>query len=121
WAGLMGARSTLGPIRRFDAAGFPWRLAGEAAELDVRDHVPRSYRKATKVMARDSELAVVAAELAARSAGLFTRAHDDQQPTYPAGRLATHIGAGLMSAEADELGPAFTAAAEDGKLSMAAW
>ncbi|MFG0283492.1 MAG: beta-ketoacyl-[acyl-carrier-protein] synthase family protein [Phycisphaerales bacterium JB039] len=120
WDGLVACRSCLAPITRFDATGFACRLAGDAGDIALRDHVPKSYRKATKVMARDTELAVVAADLAAQQAGLRTRAQDGE-PTYPAGRIGTHIGAGLIAAEADELAAAFVTAAEGGAMSLRIW
>ena len=105
WSALTEGRSALAPIRAFDASGF---LAASGAELpadfDVKDLVPKSYRKATKVMARDIEIAVGGALAAVRDAGLATRGTDpDNPPTIRPDRVGCHIGAGLIAAELDEL------------------
>ena len=68
WAGWRRARRRSGRSRAFDASGFACRLAARSARSRSRDFVPKSYRKATKVMARDIELAVIAADGAARDA-----------------------------------------------------
>lgn len=122
WRGLMEGRSALGPITSFDAAGFPCRLAGEAAGVEARAHVPKSYRKAVKVMARDTELAVVAAKLAAADAGVVTREQGEGETTFAASRSACHIGAGLIAAETRELTTALaTARDESGEFSWRRW
>ncbi len=126
WEGLLAGRSALGPITRFDASGYPCRLAGEAKDFSAKDHVPKYYRKAVKVMARDIELAVAAAKFAVEDAGLVTRATlaaasaggDAEgeiagQTTYPAGRIGCQIGAGLIATEADELASALASAKTD--------
>ncbi|MCB9845921.1 MAG: hypothetical protein H6811_08060 [Phycisphaeraceae bacterium] len=102
WDGMCEGRSGLGPITLLDPSGFPMRLAGQAPDFTARDYVPKSYRKAVKVMARDIEMAVVAARLAATDAGLVTR-ESEGEPTYPSEAMGCHIGAGLISTEADEL------------------
>jgi len=105
WQALCEGRSALAPIRAFDASGFRAAAGGELpASFDVKELVPKSYRKATKVMARDIEIAVGAALLAVRDAGLATRGTDpDNPPTIPPDRFGCHIGAGLIAAELDEL------------------
>lgn len=124
WDGLCAPRSAIGPIRGFDASGLHARLASEVPAYSVRDFVPKSYRKATKVMCRDTELAVVAARLASGDAGLRTRASEDDAEGFEiAGeRLGCHIGAGLIAAETGELGRAqATATDERGAFSIRAW
>src|SRR5690606_630761 len=116
----------LAPITRFDASGFGCSLGGEIRDFSARDYVPKGYRKAVKVMARDTEIAVGAAKLAVEDAGLVTRgvlADGDATPTtYPAGRMGCQIGAGLIAAEVDELAAALvTARREDGGVDMKAW
>ena len=64
-------------IASFDPAGFPSQIAGEVPAFKIGDYVPKSYRKATKVMARDIELAVVAADDAMKNAGLKSRAYGE--------------------------------------------
>jgi hypothetical protein len=49
----------------------------------ARDFVPKSYRKAVKVMARDTELTVAAARLAVEDAKLVTRARFPRVPRKP--------------------------------------
>jgi len=121
WASLVEGRTSLKPIASFDASGFPSSIAGELEGFSAKDIVPKSYRKAVKVMARDSELAVGAAMAAVTDAGLTTRAHD-AEPTLPPGRLGCHIGAGLLAADTEELAGAMaTAAGEDGAFSLKAW
>lgn len=115
WDGLLAGRSALRPIKRFDPTGFRSRLAAEADGFaGARDYVPKSYRKATKVMARDTELTVAAARLAledARIATPGTLPEGSADPaTYAAARLGCHIGAGLIAAEIDELTAAMTTA-----------
>ncbi len=127
WAALCEGRSCLAPIRRFDASGFACKVAGELPDgFGAKDHVPKSYRKATKVMARDSEIAVAAAKAAVEDAKLMTRGTGDGEAapttTYPAGRLGCQIGAGLIAAETDEMAGAMaTAVGEDGRFTLRRW
>jgi 3-oxoacyl-[acyl-carrier-protein] synthase II len=115
WERLVAGQGAVAPIRSFDPAGFDCRIAAELAEFSIRDYVPKSYRKATKVMARDIELAVAGADLAARDAGLVTHgtAGDDQPPTYAPTRVGAHIGAGLIAAQLDELTAALAEATDE--------
>lgn len=127
WDGLCAGRTALRRIQRFDPSGFSTRLGSEARDFSgARDWVPKSYRKAVKVMARDIELAVCAAKCAVEDAGLVTRGTlpDDSTAgtTYPGSRMGCQIGAGLIAAEADELTAALaTAATPDLKLDHSAW
>jgi len=122
WDGLIEGRSGVGAVRSFDASGFRCALGAEVADLRIREHVPKSYRKATKVMARDTELAVAAADLAVRDAALLTRAGGDGEATYPASRLGCHIGAGLIATELDEITVAMASAGdEQGRFDLRLW
>lgn len=123
WQALLEGRSAIVPIEAFDATPFRCALGAEVRGFNVRDHVPRSYRKAVKVMARDIELAVGAAAAAVKDAGIITRATDPEtDPTYPPRRVGCNIGAGLIAAEVDELAAAMvTATDDDGGFSFDRW
>jgi len=124
WESILAGRSAIGPIESFDASGFRPKLAGEVKDAKVRDFVPKSYRKATKVMARDTELAVIAAKLAALDAGLLTRGSDESEEgfTIDPARTGCQIGAGLIAAETEELARAVVSAQDDaGTFSMEKW
>lgn len=133
WEGLGRGRSRLGPITRFNPAGMRARIAAEVADFSARDHVPRFYRKAVKVMARDTELAVAAARLAVEAAGVRTKgtlAEPDEggggegvvAATYAAARMGCQIGAGLLAAEVPELSMALaTSTDEEGRFSYEKW
>ncbi len=125
WQAILEGRSAINVIRRFNPCGFTCKMAAEvdAADLNIRKIVPKSYRKATKVMCRDIELAVVAAAAAVGDAGLVTRAVDpDSEPTIAPTRVGCHIGAGLVAADVDELTAAlWTSRRDDGSFDMGHW
>ncbi len=130
WSALKEGRSCLKPITRFDASGFPCKLGGIVENFSAKDFVPKSYRKAVKVMARDIELAIAAAKEAVADAKLVTRGTLEESgdaagaATYAGARMGCHIGAGLIAAEDEELAAAFhTARAADnpGRLDLATW
>jgi len=125
WNALVAGQSAIRPIARFDASGFGCRIAAELADelFDVKTIVPKSYRKATKVMARDIELAVGAAATAVADAGLVTRASEGSAaPTIDPARIGAHIGAGLIATDSDELTLALASArAADGSFDIATW
>ena len=118
WNGLLAGTSALGPITRFDASGFHCRLAGEVKDFSAKDHVPKHYRKAVKIMARDIELAVAAAKEAAEDAGLITRANLPEggtgETTFLSERFGCHIGAALIAADTQELTMAMATAVRAG-------
>jgi len=127
WDALGSGRSGLAPVSAFDASAFSCSAGGEVYEddkpLSARNYVPKSYRKATKVMARDTQLAVAAASLAVRDAGIVTRQTEGEPSpaTYNADELGCHIGAGLIAAEIEELSSAFVTAKDDrGEFSLKA-
>ena len=125
WRQVLAGASAIGPITAFDASSFACRIAAEVKDFKVTNYVPKSYRKAVKVMARDIELAVAAADLAARDAKLTTKGTIGEsggengeagqaKPSYDPPRFGAHIGAGLIAADLNELTEAMSYA-QDGK------
>lgn len=124
WESLTQGESSISPVTALDASGFRSKLAGEVRGIDIRNCVPKSYRKATKVMARDTELAVISAQLAADDAGLVTRGSPEGASgfTIDPARTGCQIGAGLIAADTEELArAAVTAEGDDGLFDMKAW
>jgi len=122
WQALMEGKQGVGAISLFDASEFPCGIGGQLVDFSARNHVPKDYRKSVKVMARDIEAAVVAADLAFKDAGLTTRASGPGATmTVPAKRLGCNIGAGLICTDLDELGMAVNTALTDGKFDIRKW
>ncbi len=114
---LVEKKSGVDQIRAFDPGRFSSQIGGEVKELKVKDCVPKSYRKATKVMARDIELAVVAAYHAVKDAGLKTKCIVDRGEAeggvdVDSTRFGANIGAGLICADLTELAGALATAVD---------
>jgi 3-oxoacyl-[acyl-carrier-protein] synthase II len=120
WENLLAGKVGVGRIGAFDPSGFSSQIAGEVPPYKIGDYVPKSYRKATKVMARDIELAVVAADDAFKDAGLKSKAYTDT-PEIDASRFGCNIGAGLISCELNELTAAMHVARDAGRLDLKQW
>lgn len=120
WEGLCEGRVAIGRPTVLDASGFLCQFAAEAPALSMKDHLPKHYRKFARVMARDIQLAVVAANEAASAAGLGSE--EDGERAYPPHHLGTHVGAALIAPEIAELARAMHAAADDaGEWDMGKW
>jgi 3-oxoacyl-[acyl-carrier-protein] synthase II len=123
WTALAAGQIGIRRLSLFDPRGFACKIAGEAPPYKISDFVPKTYRKATKVMARDIELAVVAADDAFKDSGLQSQAYTES-PNFDGKRFGCNIGAGLVSAQLDELGAAMTTARTQGDpnhLDLAQW
>src|SRR5262245_22666489 len=120
WENLLAGQCGIRKVTNFDAAGFHCQIAGEVPEYKIGDYVPKSYRKATKVMARDIELAVVAADDAFKDSGLKSKAYTET-PDFASERFGCNIGAGLINAELDELTSAMHVARAGNKLDLKKW
>ncbi len=120
WDNLLAGKNGLGATRNFDASAFACRISAEVPDYKISEFVPKSYRKATKVMARDIELAVIAADDAMKDAGLATRAYVENS-TIASLRFGCNIGAGLISADMNELTAAMHAAREGDRLNLSKW
>ena len=123
WRAIAEGRSLIGRIEAFDPSGFDVQIAAEVRDFKISKIVPKSYRKATKVMARDIELAVGAADAAVRHGDLITPGVDAEPPrTYDGPRMGAHIGAGLIAAELNELTAALVEAADgNGQFDIHKW
>lgn len=120
WDALLSGACGIRKIAGFNPDGFPCRIGGEVPAYKIGDFVPKSYRKATKVMARDIELAVIAADDAFKDAGIQSKAYAENA-TLDGTRFGCNIGAGLISAELNELTSAMAAAREGNRLDLRKW
>ena len=124
WDALKDGRSGIRQLESFDGSNWGCQFAGElpADEFAIRKIVPKHYRKATKVMCRDVELAVAAALAATADAGLVTAGGGEGDITIPPPRMGCHIGAGLIAADVNELGAALvTSRDENGDFDLHHW
>src|ERR1700722_11348903 len=122
WTNLLTGQVGIRRIAGFDPGGFPCQIGGEVPPFKIGDFVPKAYRKATKVMARDIELAVVAADDAFKDSGLKSRAYSEA-PDFDGTRFGCNIGAGLINAEMNELTAAMTTAraGDSNRLDLSRW
>lgn len=126
WEGLTARCCGIRKIEAFDASGLASQLGGETPPFKAADYVPKSYRKSVKVMARDIEIAVVAAYEAVKDAGLKTKCLIDRgevegPSNLDSARFGANIGAGLICADLRELAGALYTASEGGQFSLAKW
>lgn len=121
WEGLGEGRCGIGRIKAFDPTGLPCELAGEVPDYRIQDHVPKKYRKAVKLMCRDIELAVIAAHEAVLSSGLITKGIDPDNVNVDPTRMAVNLGAGIISCDMAELGPAAGVSITDGQFDIRKW
>jgi len=121
WAGLCSGTCGIGKITAFDPVGFSCKLAGQVPDYKIQKYVLKTYRKAVKLMSRDIELAVIAANEAFLHAGLITRGIDPENVNVNPERVAINLGAGLISCDLVELAPAVAASVTDGKFDIHKW
>jgi 3-oxoacyl-[acyl-carrier-protein] synthase II len=120
WQSLLDGRQCIRRIDLFDPGKFPSQIGGQISDFSARKFVPKDYRKAVKVMARDIEIAVAAADLAVRDSGLVTRGMEGEMTVDPK-RLGCNVGAGLICTDLNELGSAVNTAVVDGKFDFKVW
>ena len=121
WTGLLEGRCGIETIRAFDPVGFPCKIAGEVPDYKIRDYVPKSSRKAMKLMSRDIELSVIAADEAVKNSGLVTKASGAEDVTVDPQRTAISFGAGLISCDLVELAPSVALSITDGQFDLLKW
>jgi len=121
WEGLCAGRCGISQITAFDPVGFTCKLAGQVPDYKIQQYVQKNYRKATKLMSRDIELVVIAADEAIKSGGLVTKGVDPERVNINPERVAINLGAGLISCDLVELAPAVAASVTDGEFDIRKW
>jgi len=121
WAGLCAGRCGIDKITAFDPAEFGCQLAGQVPDYKIQQYVPRTYRKAVKLMCRDIELAVIAANEALADSGLITKGIDPENINVQPERMAINLGAGFISCDLVELAPAAATSVTEGKFDIQKW
>ncbi len=107
---LVAGRHGIAPLAAFPTGDFPVRYAAELKEFRANRFLKN--RKSVKVMARDIQIAVAAASLAAREAGIHEGADRPE-------RFGVVMGAGLMPTEIDDVAPAFAVSrGDDGRFDL---
>lgn len=113
WESLVEGRGGVGRFAQFPSEGLPIHVAGEVRGFEPRKHI--AQRKSLKVMCRDIQLGVAAAQVALADAGIEPDVVDPS-------RIGVDYGASLMpSAPEDLMQPIFSCLDEEGKFHFEQW
>jgi 3-oxoacyl-[acyl-carrier-protein] synthase II len=85
WSAMLAGRSGVGPITRFDTAGYPSRIAGEVRDFNPEDFIPK---KDVKKMDRFIHYALAASQLAVDDSALSIGPSNSN-------RVGVYIGSGI--------------------------
>jgi len=121
WAHLQAGRCGIAKITAFDPSGFSCKFAGQVGHFQIQAFLPKSHRKAVKLMSRDIQLAVIAANEAFTDSGIITKGIDAENVNIDPARTAINIGAGLISCDLVELAPAVGVSISDGEFDIRKW
>src|SRR5829696_464154 len=116
WDALSAGRSGVGPLKSFDPAALPVRIAGEVRDFDPKKVlVGKEERKSIKMMARAVQMGVCCAKLAFADSGV-DRAKLDST------RFGIEVGSSLIPTGLDDIAAAARIAAIDDKnVNYVAW
>jgi 3-oxoacyl-[acyl-carrier-protein] synthase II len=112
WTSLCEGRSGVRRQNYYDSTDLPIPFGGEVVDFDPKKFVKN--RKSLKVMSRDIQLAVAAAEMASEMAG--HRAN----PIAPE-HFGVIFGANIIPCELNELAPPFRSCTVEGKFDFHRW
>jgi 3-oxoacyl-[acyl-carrier-protein] synthase II len=112
WSSLLEGRSGVRRLNLFDSPDMPTPFGGEVVDFDAKKFVKN--RKSLKVMSRDIQLAVAAAEMAVSSAGISAKPLDPE-------RFGVLFGADVIPCDLSELVPAFRSCIVEGKFDFHRW
>ncbi|MGO8744803.1 MAG: beta-ketoacyl-[acyl-carrier-protein] synthase family protein [Thermoguttaceae bacterium] len=112
WNALLEGRGGIRAMETFHGSDLPPPLGAAVVEFDPSKFV--RPRKNLKVMSRDIQLGVSAAELACTEAGLKSGAYDPD-------RVGVVYGADMIAAELPELVDAWRACMLDGRFEYSRW
>ena len=119
---LLNNKIGIDKVSSFDSANLASRVSGESPVVKMNQIVPKNHRKSIKLMSRDIQLAIMAANCAMQDSGLNTRANNpdgpiDIEPT----RSGVNIGAGSMCCDLSELSQAASSSVTDGVFDLQKW
>jgi 3-oxoacyl-[acyl-carrier-protein] synthase II len=122
WDALIHGRSGVAPLRNLPSTHLPFNAAAEATEFtgDIDDYGPlekmqkRSIRKGIKVMCREIEMGVAAAQRALSSAGL-------QPGVYDVDRAGVVYGSDYILTMPEEFNDGIRASMRDGVFRYDMW
>jgi 3-oxoacyl-[acyl-carrier-protein] synthase II len=85
WEGIVGGRSGIGPITRFDVSEYPCRIAGEVEGFDAADWMERKEIKKVDLFCH---YGVAASQMALEDSGFL-------ETDYDGDRVGAIVGAGM--------------------------
>ncbi len=121
WQAITKGDCGIEATKAFDPAGFDCKLAGEVPAFKIQKHLPKFHRKAAKLMCRDIQLSVLAAEEAIKNSGLITKGIDADNINVNSERFAINIGAGVICCDLEEIAPAVSKCSTDEEFDTKKW
>ena len=112
WNSLCARRSGVRPLTAFDPRGALTRFGAEVLDFDPKEYV--KPRKSLKVMSRDIQFGVAAADLARSDSGLKDARLDPE-------RFGVVFGADLMHCQLEDVENAYRRCTVDGRFDSELW
>ena len=112
WSSLVEGRGGVRPLSSFDSRGMPVPFGAEVVGFDPKEYV--KPRKSLKVMSRDIQFGVSAADMACTQAGVKPGAVDPD-------RFGVVFGADMILCPLEDVEAAYRSCMVDGKFDFRRW